>query len=242
MSTHSNPTRPSPLRSGPTSAESPPPHTGFDPPPEIAQAVINDLIDPFKSFHAIATDRGTTIEGLTLWMQRPDIARRLDAVQSASARRSCIMASAYLPSCVYAVGSAVTTLSNEIIRASSEPSTPIQQEQNRKGRETLIRLTRVLMQLAKFDPVRTEATRPLKTETDSARAAARSAGTDRSPHAEPAPPRAALSSDTLITQPEKPAHPESPNPTAPNRWARDGSTESACEHHPSAASHETPPR
>ncbi|MBN8599163.1 MAG: hypothetical protein J0L78_15935 [Planctomycetes bacterium] len=155
MSTFPSSTRPSPLRSGPTSAESPPPHTGYDPPPEIAQAVIDDLVDSFKSFHAIATDRGTTIEGLALWMQRPDIARRLDAVQSASARRSCIMASAYLPSCVYAVGSAVTTLSNEIIRASSEPSTPIQQEQYRKGRETLIRLTRVMMQLSKFEHAKT---------------------------------------------------------------------------------------
>jgi hypothetical protein len=151
MSSLPHTTTPSdPLRLASQHSNSPPDHLLFNPPPDIASAILQDLADPFKSFGSIAQSRGTTIEGLTLWMQRPSIARRLDALESASTRRSRLQASGYLPLCVDALARAITGFSRDESQTTPLPSNPKLDEQRRKARETLLRMTRVMMQLSKF--------------------------------------------------------------------------------------------
>jgi hypothetical protein len=154
MSALRHPTSPSdPLRLSSQHPEAPPDHLLFNPPPEIATATIQDLADPFKSLVSNAQDRGTTLEGLTLWMQRPDIVRRLDALESACTRRSRLQANGYLPLCIHALSCAITGASRDESHTAPLQSSPKLDEQRRKARETLLRMTRVMMQLSKFQHV-----------------------------------------------------------------------------------------
>lgn len=151
MSSLPNPKNPSdPFRLSSQHPNSPPDHLLFAPAPEIASAILDDLADPFKSFSSIAQSRGTTLEGLTLWMQRPDIARRLDALESAFNRRGRLQASGYLPLCIDALARAISGFSRDDAQAAPLPNSPKLDEQRRKSRETLLRMTRVMMQLSKF--------------------------------------------------------------------------------------------
>jgi len=184
---------------------SPPDHLSFSPSPEIATAILQDLADPFKSLGSIAQARGTTLEGLTLWMQRPSIARRLDALESASTRRSRLQASAYLPLCVDALARAITGFSRDDAQTASLPNNPKLDEQRRKARETLLRMTRVMMQLSKFQQS------PAKAVPASPIARAANPVVPRSPH-QSSPTRTAANAASLDVE-----RPEWQSDTAPPR-------------------------
>ncbi|MBL8885598.1 MAG: hypothetical protein JNK16_02975, partial [Phycisphaerales bacterium] len=140
--------------------QSPPELPLFNPSPTDAAQIIDDLADPYSTFASIAKAHNTTLEGLTLWMQRPDIAGRLDAVESASTRRNRLLATNHLPICIDALSRAVNASAYEDTHTVYPEGSMKHDEQRRRGRETLIRMTRVMMQLAKTHPAQVAARRP----------------------------------------------------------------------------------
>nr|HMN42392.1 hypothetical protein [Phycisphaerales bacterium] len=63
-----------------------PPHE-FDPPPEPPEEILPDGCDPDLPLGDIAHKANTSFESLALWLARPDIAARLDAIESMIRRR-----------------------------------------------------------------------------------------------------------------------------------------------------------
>ncbi len=79
------------------------PATDFDPPERITSMILSDLTRDDTSLGSIAFSAGTTVESLTLWMSRPDIAHRLGSLEAAFALRIRVVcanfAAAALSSC-----------------------------------------------------------------------------------------------------------------------------------------------
>jgi hypothetical protein len=129
--------------------------TIFDPHPALADAVIDALSDPDTTLRSIALRFNTTLESLTRWMQRLDIAARLDAIEQAIARRARLLATNYLPSIVTHL---ITTLDN----AQSEEAHPTQPastdlktlDLRRRAREASRKAAGLLARLARFIPAK----------------------------------------------------------------------------------------
>lgn len=79
------------------------PATDFDPPERITSMILSDITRDDTSLGSIAFCAGTTVEALTLWMSRPDIAHRLGSLEAAFALRIRLVcanfAAATLSSC-----------------------------------------------------------------------------------------------------------------------------------------------
>ncbi len=60
----------------------------FHPDATTAATIVNELASNETTLRDIADRHDTTLEALTLWMTRPDIAQRLSALESACARRA----------------------------------------------------------------------------------------------------------------------------------------------------------
>lgn len=210
-----------PLRLSSQPAASPPSPPFFDPAPEIAAAILHDLADPFQSLHSIAKARATTLEGLTLWMQRPEIARRLDALESAFTRRSRLQAGSYLPLCIDAIARAIAGATRDEVQLaqSSAAQSQVSQSQSpqsqtslklddhrRKARETLLRMTRVMMQLSKFQ----NAPPPKSEKASPARPSAVNAADARTPNS-PTPSRVAANpAPQQVSHPDRRGEPATP--------------------------------
>ncbi len=80
----------------------------FDPPEEITAKIIHDLARPEASMMDIAERASTTIEALTLWMSRPDISARLDAIESAYARHVRLNIASCTPAIIDATARIIT--------------------------------------------------------------------------------------------------------------------------------------
>ena len=80
----------------------------FNPPEEITAKIIHDLARPEASMMDIAERASTTIEALTLWMSRPDISARLDAIESAYARHVRLNIAACTPAIIDATARIIT--------------------------------------------------------------------------------------------------------------------------------------
>ncbi len=62
----------------------------FNPPPAIAEQIISDAGNHTISLHTIAARARTTVEALRLWLSRPEVAQRLDALEATVRRRTRI--------------------------------------------------------------------------------------------------------------------------------------------------------
>ena len=132
--------------------------TPFTPPAHQIDEIIDALGSPDNTLREVANEYQTTLEAITLWMTRPDIARRLDNIQSAVARRTRLIATNFLPG--------VTRLLNSIINQhladeyEHEPQ-PLTAEP-RRHRENARKAGLLLFRLAKFveSPARDHPDRP----------------------------------------------------------------------------------
>ena len=86
----------------------------FSPPEHITVQILQDLSAPDCSFELIAQKAQTSVVALTLWMTRPDIAARIDALESAFSRRSRLTIAGYtrIP-CSGALGPASSNKSHD---------------------------------------------------------------------------------------------------------------------------------
>lgn len=69
----------------------------FSPDPDTADSLIDQLGSPDITLSDVAEMNNVSIEALTLWMIRPDIARRLNNIESAILRRTRLIATNFLP-------------------------------------------------------------------------------------------------------------------------------------------------
>ena len=120
--------------------------TPFTPSPAVATEVIDALGSPDNTLRDVAVDFKTTVEALTLWMTRPDIAARLDAIQSAVTRRTRLMATNFLPGVVRLLNSIIDHYSEDEHEREPQPLAPEprrHRENARKAAALLIRLARL---------------------------------------------------------------------------------------------------
>ena len=64
------------------------PLEAFDPAPHIAEQILSNIASPDYTIALVAQRANTSIESLTLWLTRPDIAARLDAIESVYSRKA----------------------------------------------------------------------------------------------------------------------------------------------------------
>ena len=124
----------------------------FSPPDDSIAAIFDDLNRPDTTLREIAESRGATIDALTLWMARPDIAARLSALESGIARRTRMVAANYLTFAVKAVAGIIREYNDEENNTLLNPNSRADREQRRRARETARRAASLLLRLAKFSP------------------------------------------------------------------------------------------
>ncbi len=71
------------------------PALDFDPPDYIAEQLLSDLAEGESSLSILAQKAHTTVEAITLWLTRPDIDARLNAMESIFARRARLQVANY---------------------------------------------------------------------------------------------------------------------------------------------------
>lgn len=124
----------------------------FDPSPETTAALLADLADPALSMRALATLYRTTLDALCAFLARPDIAARVDQVESAYARHARFVAAAHLP----AAARYLTRLLDEqvqiVTHAPVRPDNHKALETRRRTLETARRAAALLMRIATFTP------------------------------------------------------------------------------------------
>ncbi|MBS0191515.1 MAG: hypothetical protein U0573_10660 [Phycisphaerales bacterium] len=70
----------------------------------IEEEILLALANPLASLMDIASDFEISLESLALWMLRPDIAARMEAIASASITRAVFVAKSFLPAAARSAG------------------------------------------------------------------------------------------------------------------------------------------
>lgn len=68
----------------------------FNPPPNKCAEVLEDLTDPGHSLRSIAVRHSISVEALSLWLARPEVAESLAAMHTAAAQRAQLVATIQL--------------------------------------------------------------------------------------------------------------------------------------------------
>ena len=142
-----------------------PVHLGpFNPTDERQIAdVISCLGDPEHSLASVAERHNTSIQALTLWMQQPEIAARLDALESAFARMLRIQVADALPSVVNTLVEIVRDTLDELAHIPKNPHSVRALEQRSRARETGRKAAHLLVRLARFSGGPPRSPRPKST-------------------------------------------------------------------------------
>ena len=130
-----------------------PTRTPFNPSPAATNALISAIAADFNSSLAgLAEEYNTSLESLTLWMARPDIAERLDALASACAARVRIVASNFLPLAVESLRSVLADFRDLHSNSLCDTSNPRALATRARAAETARRAASTLLRLANFTP------------------------------------------------------------------------------------------
>jgi hypothetical protein len=131
--------------------------TTFEPTPEAAEPIIRDLTDPSIALTDVAARHNTSLEALILWLETPDTAARIDAIDSAVARRARLVATNYLPNVAQALARILDEQQADADqlkhgRSDHDLSNLKQAEFRRRKCETTRRAASLLFRLANFHP------------------------------------------------------------------------------------------
>ncbi|MBX3358801.1 MAG: hypothetical protein KF745_10255 [Phycisphaeraceae bacterium] len=124
----------------------------FNPPPELASRILDSVTDPTITLRDVAELHDTTVEALVVWFARPEIAERLDQIESAIARRTRIVASNFLPSVTTTLGRSIDEHNSDEAHFPVRPTDQRGMELRRRSRETARRAAGLLVRLANFTP------------------------------------------------------------------------------------------
>ncbi len=200
----------------------------FDPGEQQAADILEQLVSPHCSLSSLAAAHGTSFQALTLWLTRPDIAARIDAVENVCARRVRVVAVNHLSHCVEVTSRILKYADWEESHVVYPPNSAKHNEQRRRTRETALRAARTLIQLANFTPGQRNSRGPKLTprnsETPSPREGAgggSAAAPNLSADAEPIPAAKARAQQESLEIARSLAEANSLLPRAGNRLAGD---------------------
>ncbi|MBS0192369.1 MAG: hypothetical protein U0573_07065 [Phycisphaerales bacterium] len=121
----------------------------FRPQPSLITGIIDRLADPDCPLSNIAADFETSIELLCVWMLRPEIAARLDAVQSAIGRRTRLLAVTRL---TLAAETAARVLDQFRLICSQPNGSEFDARQDMRAANVALTAARILARIASFKP------------------------------------------------------------------------------------------
>ncbi len=143
---------------------------GFDPDHETADKIFKAFYSHNSTFGDIAYDNGCSIEALSLWMARPDIAERMANLNSASAARLRLVGIHRLHHALEALSVILREFNDSACyeAAIQEGRGASASSHYRRDRETACRAAALVMRLANFDPNRPRLTRIQNSRTNEA--------------------------------------------------------------------------
>ncbi|MBX3358725.1 MAG: hypothetical protein KF745_09875 [Phycisphaeraceae bacterium] len=124
----------------------------FNPSPDLAAKILDSVTDPTLTLRDVADLHHTTVEALVLWFAEPEIAERLDHIESTIARRTRIVASNFLPAATIALGRSIDEHNADEAHFPVRPGDQRGFELRRRSRETARRAAALLLRLANFTP------------------------------------------------------------------------------------------
>ncbi|MBX3358356.1 MAG: hypothetical protein KF745_08005 [Phycisphaeraceae bacterium] len=188
----------------------------FNPSPDLAAKILDSVTDPTLTLRDVADLHHTTVEALVLWFAEPEIAERLDHIESTIARRTRIVAFNFLPAATIALGRSIDEHNADEAHFPVRSGDQRGLELRRRSRETARRAAALLLRLANFTPGprRATDTRPAS-PPPSAPPPQRQSTTP--PQPAPAPASRLLDGSPCSPSPSAatPSHIEAPPPTAP---------------------------
>ncbi|MBX3356866.1 MAG: hypothetical protein KF745_00410 [Phycisphaeraceae bacterium] len=126
--------------------------SSFNPSPDLAAKILDSVTDPTLTLRDVADLHHTSVEALVLWFAEPEIAERLDHIESTIARRTRIVASNFLPAATIALGRSIDEHNSDESHFPVRPGDQRGLELRRRSRETARRATALLLRLANFTP------------------------------------------------------------------------------------------
>jgi hypothetical protein len=148
--------------------------TGFNPDPTLTNRIFSSFYEPNTSFADIAHQHNTTLEALTAWLARPDIAERMANLENACAARMRMVAIGRLhhaiEACTIVLREFADGACHEEGLKQGRGYSPA--EHLRRDRENARKTSLLLLRLARFDP-----TRPRRTDRSPARELRATSGT-----------------------------------------------------------------
>lgn len=123
----------------------------FNPDPEATDRVLHDLSQPNLSLLEVAEAHETSVQALTLFMARPDIAERLDTIDSAVSRRARHIAANHLGFGARTLATILEEYTDEALNTPVAPNTAAR-EQRRHARETARKAVSLLLRIAHYHP------------------------------------------------------------------------------------------
>ncbi len=133
----------------------------FTPSDQSAAAILDDFASQDHTLRGIAIKYDTTLESLTLWLARPDIAQRLHALESACATRARLV-----------VANNLAAIANKLLHLLDESkldhesihrvpaATPHAFAARMQSRESARKTANLLLRIARYTPLPTHPTRP----------------------------------------------------------------------------------
>ncbi|MBX3358071.1 MAG: hypothetical protein KF745_06560 [Phycisphaeraceae bacterium] len=126
--------------------------SSFNPSLDLAAKILDSVTDPTLTLRDVADLHHTTVEALVLWFAEPEIAERLDHIESTIARRTRIVASNFLPAATIALGRSIDEHNADESHFPVRPGDQRGLELRRRSRETARRAAALLLRLANFTP------------------------------------------------------------------------------------------
>lgn len=132
------------------SGPKPPPRPVLDAVPQAQEAELFRLLaDPLASLLDVAEQCSVTLEALSIWIMRPDILERLEAIENAAVRRARFAARSFLPTAVRCAQQALTLY--QLSRRHTADKHPRDALLRQRADQTALRISNFLLRVAEFD-------------------------------------------------------------------------------------------
>lgn len=115
---------------------------------KVEEDLLLALADPHASLIDVANDFEIALEALAVWMQRPDIAARLEAIASASVTRAVFVAKSFLPAAARSAGRILAL--HQINRRNNPKSIARDTNNDRRFDKTALHAGNLLLKISQF--------------------------------------------------------------------------------------------
>ncbi len=126
----------------------------FSPSPNSIPLLLEHLSCSSLSLLQVAHAHNTSLDALTTWMTRPDIAERLDELHHIAAQRARLVAAQHLAAATEALASIVHTGMSRAESAPLDPTNPRQLALRLRQRESIRRAATTILRISTYCPRR----------------------------------------------------------------------------------------